>query len=116
MRPSLVRALLGGAGLLILALLGAQLALAWRTGRPNWYDVTHLLLVLLGLTLLYRAAVPPSRVDRPACASCGSRIHETRRSDDRRRVYTCFACGWEAPVATPRYSPGAQVPQPPRTG
>lgn len=116
MRIALVRALLAGAGLLILGFLGASLVIALMTGRPNWPDLSNLLLALFGLMLLYRAAVPRKTGIAPACLSCGSRIHETLRSDDRRRVYTCFACGRESPVTVPRYGPGTRTPEPPRPG
>jgi ribosomal protein L37E len=54
--------------------------------------------ILLGIWVLYRLAFGRRRaaVQPGSCRRCGSRTFETLRSQDRRPVTTCFACGFES--------------------
>lgn len=53
------------------------------------------LVVLTGVLLTSGGAAPST----PHCHNCGTRLFATLRSQDRREVLTCFACGseWAVP-------------------
>jgi hypothetical protein len=80
---------------LVLSLTSATLI---RFGRGDVVAVTlwlHAMLAIVGILVLTRSSASPRHPVRGACANCGAPTFTTLRSDDRRAVRTCFACGFE---------------------
>lgn len=75
---------------------------AVRTGTIAVSTLALLITTLAAILILFgiAAARPQNVFVRPHCTNCGARVYETRRSADRRRLMTCFACGmeWAAPA------------------
>lgn len=112
------RRFLGSLLLLTSLLLAVLVALAGidvaQTGSVQIVTVALLSATIACLVILLGVYTtePGPTTNRPLCTNCGTRVYETRRSFDRRRVLTCFACGteWVMPPAPER----PQLPPGPR--